>query len=452
MNNDVIVIGGGISGLAAAVELSSKGYKVFLCEQKGKLGGRTYSYRDQKTGDIVDNGQHLLLRCYENTMRYLEKIGCLDKLHIQDQLTIEFLHPQKGRITFRCPNLPAPFHLLFGVLGLKTLLLKDRLRMILAAKKLIGSSDKTDDDFDSLTVDQWLTQLHQSDECKRYFWNVFAIAVLNNHPKEASAALFRKVLYETFSRNASGSSIMIPAVGLSELFVDGAVRYLHDHRGRILLNASVSEILFSRFKVKGVKLHNGHQFSAKAIVSAIPYFSWGKIFPAQTFHEKEVLLTLENIPSSPIITINVWLDREIIQEDFISLLGTKIQWVFNKNKIFKRNNRNGQYLSLVISGADEMISMSKSQLLDIAMRELAIYFPEAKDARMLHSLIIKEKFATFRSRPDINKLRPSPITHWENFFLAGDWIATGLPATIEGAISSGFRSAVLVEQYLHSKG
>lgn len=457
MKYDVIVIGGGLSGLSASVELSSNGRNVLLLEQKPHLGGRTYSYVDRTTGDVVDNGQHLLMGCYHETRCYLKIIGSAHLATLQENLHIEFIHPRNGRSVLSCPPLLAPLHVLVGLLRLGTISLADRLKLLRVGLSLVLGSDEKK--LAALTVDEWLKRLKQSELNRKYLWDVIAIGTLNDHPDTVSALLFYRVLRAAFLGKKENSSLLIPRVGLSELLVDPAVEFIKRHGGEVRTNAGVERFEIDRGRIKGVWT-GGKKLEAHAYISAVPWYGLSAMFSGKKQKLRrsstpelkdapttESLLSaskLARFESSPIITINVWLDREVMEQEFVAVLDRHVQWVFNKTRIFGlldywKDSR--QYLSCVISGAEEYLSWSKEKMVAMVMEELRSLFPEARSAKVLHSVVIKEKRATFSPRPQVEQYRPGPTTEYPNLFLAGDWTDTGYPATIEGAVLSGRRAA-----------
>ena len=205
-----------------------------------------------------------------------------------------------------------------------------------------------------------------------------------------------------------------------------------------------------RLEIGGNEVHTviaqGKKIPASIVISSVPYHALPPLFPGRP-DKDSFLSTLSEFDSSPIITLHLWLDRKLIDQEFVALLDCRIQWIFNKTRILRgENDTKRQYLSLVISGAGELVEWSKERLLDLAMKELRETIPAARGAKIVHSLVIKEKRATFSPRPHVERLRPGARTPLRNFFLAGDWTDTGYPATIEGAILSGRRAAEEVKQ------
>ena len=451
MTYDAIIIGGGLAGLSAAVNLTSRGRRILLLEQTPHLGGRTYSFIDKKTGDPVDNGQHLMMGCYHETRRYLKLIGSGHLAHLQPSLHIEFLHPQNGFASLQCPALPAPLHVLVGLLRLRTIPFLHRLRLLSIGTELLASSKQKEEELATLTVDQWLSSLRQTPENRKYLWDILAVGTLNDDPSTVSALLFYRVLKAAFLGNRLNSSLLVPKVGLSELLVDPAARFIESHGGEILTGAGVESIDIKDKAVVGLRVVR-KTLRARSYISAIPYHSLSMLQSTRKSAESTIN-HLEKFESSPIITLHLWLDQPVIEHEFVATLDSTIQWIFNKSKMYSENQMGGrQYLSLVISGAGKYVGWSKEKLAVMAMKELRNLLPAAGKARILHSVVIKEKRATFSPKPGIENIRPGTITTLPNFFLAGDWTATGYPATIEGAVMSGFKAAEAVGRYLGESG
>jgi squalene-associated FAD-dependent desaturase len=445
-NRNVLVIGGGVAGLAAAVDLASDHFSVLLVEQKQHLGGRVYSFVDKKTGDDIDNGQHLMMGCYHSTLRLLRTINSLKDISLQPALRVAFRHPEKGKTELHASSLPAPFHLLTGMLGLKSLSLSNRfslLRVGIALRKAKPESDKR---LQQMTVSEWLGSLHQSEANRKYLWDILAIGTLNDAPERISASLFVKVLQAAFLGKRSDSAMAIPRKGLSLIFGDPAGNFLRNHGGKVRMNTVVERVMVQDKRVSEVKLSTGEIVKPDAIISAVPYFDLPKLFDEPTLRQFPEFNIAEKFISSPIATIHLWFDINFVEEEFAALLDSPIHWVFNKAKIYGGKENGTSYLSLVISGAGKFMAMEKKELVNLALTELKRYFPKSRAATLLHSLVIKEKRATFSPRVGTEQFRPSHITSLENFFLAGDWTDTKLPATIEGAVQSGFACAEAVQR------
>jgi len=234
------------------------------------------------------------------------------------------------------------------------------------------------------------------------------------------------------------SRLGIARVGLSEVYVDAAADFIRAKGGRVECGLGVAGLLVSDGQCRGVLMSTGERIDAESVVSAVPSFQLTALLPREMLHGEPFFASLVRLQPAPIISINLWFDRPITDLDFAGLRGATIQWLFNKRKI---SDRGDGYVSLVLSGAHRYIATSKEELLATALRELGDFFPEARQAHLLHSLVIKERFATFSPTWEAEALRPAARTPIRGLFLAGDWTATGLPATIEGAVQSGYAAA-----------
>jgi hydroxysqualene dehydroxylase len=433
----VIIIGGGFAGLTAGVELGERGHEVTLLERRNHLGGRAYSFTDPITGDSVDNGQHLFMGCYANTLDFLKKIGCLDKLRFQEHTQIDFLDAINGLDSFACPALPAPLHVLAGLFRLKGLSLGDKIRALQLGSTLRGKA-KTNG---ALTVADWLKKLKQSDNINERFWHPVVVATLNESPDVASARMLIKVLQEAFGSGRRDSAIGISSVGLSELYTNGAKEFIESHGGKIRTSARVKNLVVGEGKATAIELQNGERLEADYVISATPPNVLREMLDGE-FRKKEFAY-LEKLTSSAIVSINLWFDRPVTERKFIGLIGTEVQWLFNKDAI-SESRKNSNHLALIISAANQYVGLTKHQLVDLALRDLHRLLPQSLEAKLLHSTIVKERDATISHTVESDTLRPNAQTSIANFILAGDWTNTGLPATIESAVLSGKIAADLI--------
>ena len=278
-NPDVVVIGGGVSRiLTAAVSLAAAGYSVLLVEQKPHCGGRTYSFVDKKTGDEVDNGQHLMMGCYHSTLKFLSTINTSSRVTIQKKLSVIFRHAERGPFRLQSASIPAPANILIGLLRLKSLTPFQRLLLLRVGAALYFAHPDTDERLQSMTVMQWLDELHQPRENKEYLWNIIAIGTLNDSPSIVSAALFVEILQSAFLGNNADSSMVIPREGLSGVLVDGAVDYLRSRNGEVRVDTSVERVTAEGDIVARIFLNSGDIVSPRAVVSAVPYFDLPRMF------------------------------------------------------------------------------------------------------------------------------------------------------------------------------
>jgi hydroxysqualene dehydroxylase len=427
----VIIVGGGLSGLAAGVELTSRGVPILLLEQKSSLGGRAYSFKDSTTGDTIDNGQHVLLAGYTETLKFLETIGARALLDIQTRPSLLLHHPLKGFQRFRIPNLPAPLNLLWGILTFRVLSWVDRVRMIRAGVA-IRRAESTPALRD-MTIEQWLDSVGQSAECKRSFWVPLAISVMNEQIDRAAALTFVHALRVAFLTRRDHASLAIPRVGLSDLYVQPAQRYITSRGGDIRCDASVRQLMFNGELITGVRRVDGDEHACSAVILAVPSNKCTGVIPAGLLEHRQ-FTAMQSVPSSPIVSVHLWFARDFMHDEVVGLIGRTVQWLFNRRKINREQGKGG-HVSAVISAAYEVVSYPNEELIRLVMEDLRSVYPR-QDEEPYHAVVIREKRATFSSTPQIERLRPAQKTPVPNLFLAGDWTDTGFPATIESAVLS----------------
>jgi len=438
MPGRVVIIGGGFAGLTAGVRLSERGYEVLVLERRNRLGGRAYSFIDSKTGVVVDNGQHLFMGCYHHTISFLETIGRLDRLKFQARPRVDFLDRTHGFTSFDCPPLPAPLNVLAGLVRMKGLSAGDKLRAFNVGRAIKGNGKFSPD---SLTVDQWLGELGQSQRIRERFWNPMVIATLNQSPDIASARMLKVVLQEAFGGDSKSANIGISRVGLSDLYTDGANDFIKSRGGDIRVGAQVQRLIVERARVFAVELKDGEPIEADYFISAVPPSALFAILPDELKNKE--FSSLESLGSSPIISINLWFDRPVIDREFVGLLGTRSQWIFNKDLILPAEHQSNQ-IAVIISAARDYVDWTKSELVEMAIGDLHDLLPESRKAEVLHNVIVKEREATLSHTVESDRLRLGPRTSIPNLILAGDWTDTGLPATIESAVMSGDVAAQVV--------
>lgn len=442
MTKPVVIVGGGLSGLAAAVKLAPR-YPVLLLEQKPRLGGRAYSFIDATTGDIIDNGQHVLLSGYDRTMDFLGRIGTKHLLDVQDSPTLYLHHPTKGFCTFRLPRLPSPLHLFFGILSTNLFSFADKLRLMRAGNSMRFPPKNLSD----YTIDEWLNLTGQSEETKRSFWEPLANSIMNEHIATTSAKVFVEALRHAFLSGWKNSSLALPRGGLSELYVDGALTFIERSGGIVRLNADVVEIVIEDKNVAAVRLKDGTIIQCALVILAIPHYRLAELLPASVFSSGAINQEFISTPSAPIVSIHLWFEESFMHHEFVGLIDRRVQWIFNKKKI---NDGGRSHLSCVISAAYDTVEMTNEELVTLAIKDLQSLYSSVPPLPV-HAVVIREKRATFSCTPAVERLRPNHQTAIPNLFLAGDWTNTGLPATIEGAVLSGERCADLAMSALAVK-
>jgi hydroxysqualene dehydroxylase len=442
---DVVVIGGGFAGLSAAVALAGRGFRVAVLEGKPALGGRAYSFADAETNDFVDNGQHVLMGCYAETFKFLERIGQSGQLVFQRNLAIEMLERDGRAGLLKTARLPGPLHMTAALMRYGLLTLRERLSAMVAGLRLLRMHRRDRAHLRQATVKTLMDELGQDERARQCFWYPLAIATLNEDPELASAALLAEVLKRAFFSRRSDSAFVYAKVGLSDLYCPGSVRLIEARGGLVETRAMVEMLEFgAEGAITGVRLRDGRRLQAANFIAAVPPMQLTRLLPEGAGTDP-FFAHLGEITSSPIICVHAWFDREITDAAFVGFVGTTTQWLFNKRRIFAENGeRANGYLSFVISGARKLVDAGNQVLLDLVMGDLNAMIPASRDARLLKALVLKEKQATMAPSPECDRLRPSLVTPISNLFLAGDWIQTGLPATIESAVTSGHVAAAAI--------
>jgi len=441
---DVIVIGAGFAGLSAAVRLTRRGARVLVLEARSRLGGRATAFADRDTGELVDNGQHILMGCYRETLAFLRDIGAQDNVRLDPQLAVTMIDRAGRRTRLSCPALPAPLHLVAGILEWEALSWRDRLSVLgmatplkNARRELEGSAVKAASPDE--TVENWLIRNGQTPRLRELLWDPLALAALNQPPQQAAAPLFSRVLAEMFSDDPRAAAIALPTRPLHLMYAEPAREYIESHGGAVRTGA-VSTIVLSADggAVAGVRI-GGDTVQASQIISSVPWFALAELFDEAPPALDGVLDRARRMTSSPIVTVNLWFDRRVLDLPFVGLPGRAMQWVFDKSLILGEDS---SHVSLVSSGAAEILAETNIELVHRAHQELLDALPDVRAAKLVQATVIREPRATFSLAPG-QPARPSTETGLQGFLLAGDWTATGLPATIEGAVRSGNRAADL---------
>ncbi len=443
-----------MAGLAAGCALAEAGFRVSLFERRPYLGGRASSYQHPGTGEIVDNCQHVLLGCCTNLLDFYRRAGVQDKIRWYEKLT--FLEPG-GRASVIAPSaLPAPLHTALAFLRAECLNFRDKLAISRAMAALAPSipADRGESFLD------WLRQHGQTAQAIERFWKTILVSALNEDLDQVSVPSASQVVRESFLKSAAAGRMGIPTVPLTDLY-STAGDYIRARSGEIQLRAGVESFRTVPFAVNVTT--NGQEEKFDYLVLAVPFDVLGRMLP-DTPSAAPLAAALGQFSTSPITGIHLWFDRQITDLDHAVLLDRTIQWMFHKSRIIESRvtearaneardsgNGNGSYVELVVSCSRSLVEKPKAEIVEMAMREAQEFFPGAPDAILLKSTVIKEVHATYSPRPGIDQYRPKPATVWPRVFLAGDWTATGWPATMEGAVRSGYLAAEAVARFAGGK-
>ena len=444
-SSHVIVIGGGFAGLSCAVALAGRGARVTVLEARRTLGGRAGSFVDEATGEVIDNGQHLFMACYHETRRFLETLGTGRHVRYQKRLMVDYI--RRGfRARLKCPPLPAPWHLLSGILTMKGLRHADRLSLMRAAPALkrLAASPEQVAALEGISVTAWLDHLEQTENLRRWLWHPLAIATLNQSPESAPASLLAAVLVAGFMSHAADSGLGVATVGLGDLYTGASRGYLEERGGIVRAGVPVIGLEVAGGRVTAALTRDGEHLEADAFVSALPPAALSRLGIPGLASEP-----LDTFASSPILSVNLWFDRPvsaIADFDFAGLVDARVQWLFNKERIL---NGRATHLAAVISAAGDLMTLGNEELTALVEEDVRAALPAAAGAKVTRSMVVRERAATFAATVATEPLRPGHLTPYANFLLAGDWTERGMPATIETAVRTGHRCAELLMATQH---
>jgi squalene-associated FAD-dependent desaturase len=436
---EIAIIGSGLAGLTAAVTLSSKGFKVHLFEGSKKGGGRAGSFpftpahpldNSQKEYQL-DNGQHIMMGCYHETLSLLREISAIDKISIQDKMEVKVIGNNQKSYMLKSGSMPYPLSLLQALMGFDLLNFREKLSAVKFVNQLKSLEINS---LDRLTVKEWLDQNGQTGALSTGLWEILCIGTLNTSPDKASASIFARILKIVFLGGKVNSKIVVPAVNLSSLFVEPAIRFIRSRGGTVEFSTPVNMINST----------NSSSFELISRDQSIGYFP-DVIFAVPHHALKKINGIEQHLPSIPnreleyssITTFHLFLKINPLKDDFLALTGSPVQWVFN----------HGDYITTVTSSSSNWDKMSESDILKIIVSELKKYL-NLNEAEIYDYKMVKEKRATFVCGGENLKHRLGCCTENPGLFFAGDWTDTGLPATIEGAVLSGRTAAhKIIQKY-----
>ncbi len=440
------MIGGGLAGMAAGVALAEAGWRVRLFEQRPFLGGRATSYV-LPNGEHVDNCQHVTLGCCTNLEDFYRRVGSAGKIKWFDRLL--FLDPQGRLGEMKSGFLPAPFHMLGSFASFAPLNFGDKLAIARAMLAILRSKGKPPAPANGAPISMldWLKGQRQTQRAIDRFWRVILVSALDEELDRTDARYGIEVFWKAFLSNRSGYRMGVPSVPLAELY-EGCKSAIESRGGEVLLRSPVREILMDGGRLTGVGLDGDRTESAHAYVFAVPHEVFASLSASKM--KEPAFATLDSLTDAPITGVHLWFDRIVTEEPFVTLLDTHTQWVFNKSALYggangaDKEKTNGQYLQLVISASYDLLQRGRQEIIDLCLSEVRQALPLARNANLLKATVIKEAAATFSPAPGVDRWRPKQKTGIPGLFLAGDWTDTGWPATMEGAVRSGYLAAEAV--------
>ncbi|MFF1463872.1 hydroxysqualene dehydroxylase HpnE [Streptomyces sp. NPDC058330] len=440
-----VVVGGGLAGVTGALRLADAGVRVTLLEGRPRLGGLAFSFR--RGGLSVDNGQHVYLRCCTAYRWFLDRIEGTALAPLQSRLDVPVLDvgrdsgPRLGRL--RRTGLPVPLHLAGGLAAYPHLSLAEKAGVARAALAL-GRLDPADPALDGIDFATWLRRHGQSERTVEALWDLVGVATLNARAPDASMALAAMVFKTGLLSDPGAADIGWAAVPLGDL---------HDTLARKALESAGVDIRV-RSRATGLTrtedgswavVADGERFEADTVVLAVPQGQAHALLPEGALEDPGRLLEMTD---SPILNVHVVYDRKVLRRPFFAALGSPVQWVFDRTESSGLQG-GGQYLAVSQSAAQDEIDLPVAELRGRYLPELERLLPAARGAGIRDFFVTRERTATFAPAPGVGRLRPGPHTRAPGLHLAGAWTATGWPATMEGAVRSGFAAA---DASLHALG
>jgi squalene-associated FAD-dependent desaturase len=435
-----LVVGGGLAGIAAALDCADAGAAVTLVEVRPRLGGAVYSF--EREGLEIDNGQHVFLRCYENYRALLGRLGSERLTRIQARFEIPLLRPGSAPLRLRRADLPPPFHLAGALARYRLLKPSERLRAALAARAL-SRLDPEDPALDEMTFGDWLARHGQGPAAVAALWDLIALPALNVPAAQASLALAAYVFHTGLLARADAGDIGFHRATLSRVVGEPAERALREAGVEVKLGWRARELRIGRGGA-GLEVGGPQALDADAVILAVPHARAAGLLDSLLPDEAAKLRLLE---SSPIVNLHMVYDRPVCDEPFLGGVGTPVQYLFDRTS--EAGAPAGrQYLAMSLSGAEQDMKLSVAALRERYEPAMQALLPRAREARLERFLVTREHAATLRAVPGTAALRPSARTAVPGLALAGAWTATGGPATLEGAVISGHAAAAAALAHL----
>ena len=434
------MIGAGVAGMSAACALAEAGFRVQLVEQRGYLGGRASSYLHPGVNEVIDNCQHVLFGCCTNLLGFYRRIGVADRIHWTSEMTMIEPGGRRSRLVpfeFGPLRLPAPLHGAPSFLKAKAFSLADKLSLARAMQAMMNPEALIDT---RESLGAWLRRHKQTEGAINRFWRLVIASALNAEIDAISVPYAAKVIRELFLNSAEAGSMGMSTVPLSELYA-GVPQFLAQRGGNVLLNTHVEGAAWNEASAQWLICTRTGEMVSDFVIMALPFEATQKLLPRLPAEEgaEKLARQLERHTHWPICSVHLWFDREVTELEHAVLLDREIHWMYNQSKL--QVGRGGHYIELVVSATRAFADLPREAAIQQALRELAEYFPAVESAKLEKVALLKEMHATFGVPPGIDSARPTAASSWPNLFLAGDWVQTGWPSTMESAARSGHLAA-----------
>lgn len=436
MEQRTVIVGGGLAGLAAAAALTARGVGVVLLEARARLGGRAGSFADPETGETIDNCQHVGLGCCTNLSHFCRLVGIADQFREERRLT--FVGPEGTICRFEESWWPAPLHLLGGFRSLTYFSGDERRRLARALRALARPMSGNES---CQTFEDWLVGHDQSEALRERFWNVVLVSALSETLDRVDAGYARKVFVDTFLSNRTGWRMQVPTAPLDTLFNETVKEWLAARGVDVRTSTEVRQLEQVDGRLKSVLLRDGTRVAGEAFVVAVPHSRVGPLLAGSAESLPE-LRGLDQIETAPISSVHLWYDRMVTELPHAVLVGRLSQWMFARDALWGGETAGGEHCyQVVISASRNVEAESREAIISTVARELGEIWPEFGRARLVRSRLVTERRAVFSVLPGVDRLRPGQQSSIGNLQWAGDWTRTGWPATMEGAVRSGYLAA-----------
>jgi len=430
----VTVIGGGVAGMSAACALAEAGLRVQLVERRGYLGGRASSYLHRGVNEVIDNCQHVLFGCCTNLVGFYKRVGVADRIHWTSEMTM--IEPGGRRSQLGPSGLPAPLHGLPKLMAAHAFSIADKIALARAFAALMRPVPA----YSRESLGEWLRRHGQTQGALKRFWRLVIASALNADIDSIALPYAAKVIRELFMNSAFAGSMGMSTVPLSELYA-GVTSFIKERGGSIHLNTFLEGAVWDQAKAQW-RIHTRTcELTSDFLVVALPFEATAQLLPylPPAAGVQKLAAQLNKHEHWPICSVHLWFDRELTELEHAVLLDREIHWMYNQSRL--QTGRGGHYIELVVSATRAFAALTREEAIKQALAELAEFFPRVKEAKLEKVALVKEVRATFGVPPGIDASRPSAVSPWPNCFLAGDWIATGWPSTMESAARSGHLAA-----------